>query len=54
MNIDNVGFLIAIDDIEEVKVGGHGWKSKLVVGWAMDQGWQRSCSVKDFTMGGVV
>jgi hypothetical protein len=57
MNIDNVGFSIAID-IEDGKVGGHGWKSKLEVGWAMDQGWQRSCSLKDFNgdsaMGGVV
>jgi Protein of unknown function (DUF3292) len=28
---------IAIDDIRELrKVGGLGWKSKLVIGWAMD------------------
>jgi len=31
-------FSVAIGDIKEIKkIGGLGWKAKLVVGWAMDR-----------------
>ena len=36
-HIDPV-FSVAIGDIKEIKkIGGLGWKAKLVVGWAMDR-----------------